>query len=228
MASSTVPSRDRVEPGSVNVPPLAEWPATSTSESADPKQVAQTVVNTFEDALHVKDHSKIVNLFLQKDSFWRDHLALSWDLRTLQGRDKIHSYLRSSATPLTKVEIDFSSTFRAPRFSPIDALWGDVKGILFFIRFETKIGRGQGYITLAEKNGEWKIFTVSTVLTELKGFEEPVNGRRTKGVQHGGNPDRKNWRETREVQDEFLDQDPAVLIIGERGFSIVYIQQFSY
>lgn len=213
--NGSVPSRERVEPGSVNITPLAKesFPATSKSESVEADKVSGAVISAVNDALSKKDYLTVASLFLKDNSFWRDHLSATWELRTIQGSDKIYSYLKSSATPLTKVEIDTSEKNRVPTFGQIDG-WGDVKGIQFYITFETDIGRGRGMVRLAEDHGVWKIFTLSTTLSELKGFEEPTGKRRTKGVKHGGNPERKNWRETRDAEGEFTDSDPTVLIIG--------------
>lgn len=212
--NKSVPSHQRVEPGSVNIPPFTNFPSTSTSESVDGAKTAQNVIDSFNDALSQRDYTRVADLFISDNGFWRDHLALTWELRTLQGRDQIIDYLGSSTMPITRVEIDTSSASRSAHFGPIDA-WGDVKGIGFFIQFETDIGRGEGVVRLAEENGSWRIFTLSTVLTELKGYEEPTKKRRTKGVQHGGNPDRKNWQETREAEANFDHTEPRVLIIGE-------------
>lgn len=213
LTDSSLPSCDRVEPGSVNIPPLVDFPATSTQETVDANRVARDIIAKFNDALAKKDNPLLSKLFLKDVSFWRDHLALTWSLRTIQSREKILLYLNDSITRLRTVDIDSSSAFRAPHFGPIDA-FGDVKGIQFFIQFETEVGRGEGVVSLAEENGEWSIFTISTVLTELKGYEELVGKRRAKGVEHGGNPDRKNWMETREEDAEFKVRDPTVLIIG--------------
>jgi hypothetical protein len=215
--NGSVPSRERVEPGSVNIPPLAKesFPTTSTSESVEANKVAGAVIDAVNVALSRKDYLTVASLFLNESGFWRDHLSATWELRTLQSSDKIYSYLKSSATPLTKVEIDTSEKNRVPTFGPIDG-WGDVKGIQFYITFETDVGRGRGMVRLAEDHGVWKIFTLSTTLEELKGFEEPTGKRRTKGVKHGGNPERKNWRETRDAEGEFTDSGPKVLIIGEQ------------
>ncbi|KAF2249574.1 FAD/NAD(P)-binding domain-containing protein [Trematosphaeria pertusa] len=206
------PSSQRCEPGSVNIP-LGSYPETSKSESVDAAKVAQDVISSLTDALSKKDYTSLAKLFLDDKSYWRDHLALTWELRTLKGGENISKYLEASTTPLTKVEVDSSSAFRAPKFGPIDA-WGDVNGISSFITFETDVGRGQGVMTLAEEGGKWKIFTLYTALTELKGYEEPVRHKRAKGVQHGGDPNRKNWKEKRDAQTEFKDSDPQVLIIG--------------
>ncbi|KAF2268678.1 FAD/NAD(P)-binding domain-containing protein [Lojkania enalia] len=206
------PSSQRVEPGSVNIP-LAEFPASSQSTSVDTAKVANDIIKKFNEALSKKDYSGLSTLFLEDNSWLRDHLALTWELHTVKGRDNILQFLKSSTVPLTKLEIDTSAAFRGPKFGPIDA-WGDVKGIQFYTKFETGVGRGKGLIKLAEEGGQWKIFTIFTTLQELKGFEEPTGHRRAKGVQHGGNPDRKNWKETREAEANFEGSDPKVLIIG--------------
>jgi hypothetical protein len=210
---SNIPSRERVEPGSVNITPFTAFPPTVTSEDVDASKIAQDLVCTFNDALSKKDFSSVAKLFLKDNGFWKDHLALNWELRTLQGQDKILNYLKNSKNSITKLEIDGSASHKAPKIDNIDA-WGDVKGVQCFVRFETEIGRGQGVLSLAEEKGVWKIFVLSTVLKELKGHEEPVGHRRTKGVQHGGNPGRKNWRETREAEANFEGTEPRVLIIG--------------
>lgn len=211
-AAVAIPSHERPEPGSVNIP-IGAYPGTAISKDVDAGAVAEKIVHSFNSALSQKDYDAIVNLFL-KDSYFRDHLALTWKLRTVKGPENILDYLKTARNPLTKIQIDKSSAFRSPTNGPIDA-WGDVHGIQFFITFETEIGEGLGTVRLAEtKEGEWKIFTFAATLRELKASPEPVNHRRTKGVEHGGNPERKTWLETREAEKEFVGTDPTVLIIG--------------
>ncbi|ORY16917.1 dimethylaniline monooxygenase (N-oxide forming) [Clohesyomyces aquaticus] len=208
-----IPSKDRVEPGSVNIP-LGTYPATAKSTDIDAEKVALTIFSSINKYLSTKDTTGLASLFLDDISYWRDHLALSWSLRTIKTRSKIAEFLAGSKTPLLSVTLDKGSAFKSPHAGPIDA-WGDVKGIQFFIKFETEVGNGRGVVNLAEeKEGVWKIFTVFTALQELKGHEERVGSRRPQGVVHGGNPDRKNWRETREAEREFKDSEPKVLIIG--------------
>ena len=206
------PSSERVEPGSVNIA-LGNYPATSNNSSVDATKVAQDVVARLTNAASRKDSDGISKLFLDDISYWRDHLGLSWDLRTLKGSRPIAGYVGASKTRIEKIEVDATTPYKAPKYGPIDS-WGDVNGIQSFITFETGLGRGQGVVALAEERGEWKIFTIYTVLTELKGFEEPVYHRRTKGVKHGGDPTRKNWRERREAESNLEDVEPKVLIIG--------------
>jgi cation diffusion facilitator CzcD-associated flavoprotein CzcO len=206
------PSSQRVEPGSANIP-VGEYPATSNSSSVDAHKVVQELLASLTDAVSRKDSEGIAKLFLKDKSYWRDHLALGWDLRTLKGSDRISDYVKASTAKLAKIDVDASAPHKAPRYGPIDA-WGDVNGITSFITFETELGRGQGVLALAEENEQWKIFTIYTLLTELKGFEEPTHRRRTQGVKHGGDPTRKNWKERREAESNLEDVEPKVLIVG--------------
>ncbi|KFY52290.1 hypothetical protein V496_08552 [Pseudogymnoascus sp. VKM F-4515 (FW-2607)] len=205
-----VPSHERVEPGSVNIP-LGRFPASASSIPSDPEKISDCLIATLNQHLTNKDSVSIAGLFLQ-DGYWRDHLALTWDLHTLKGRESITKFL-SEGHRLIKIEIDKSSTYRAPHVGPIDG-FGDVTGIEFFVLVETDIGSGRGVARLAEEDGQWRIFTLYTALQELRGFEEPLNNRRTKGAEHGGRADRKNWAEKRAADANFEDKDPAVLIVG--------------
>jgi thioredoxin reductase len=210
VGDTSIPSSERPETGSVNIP-FGALPPSSTNPSVDAREVANDVIARFNDALSKQDHAAVAGLFLKETSYWRDHLALNWELRTVKGSQNIEQYLQSSKVRLAKIDVATSTEFRAPKFGPIDG-WGDANGINFFITFETDVGRGEGVVNLAEENGQWKIFTIYTLLKELKGHEEPINHRRTKGVKHGGDPARKNWKEQRDAEKEEID--PTVLILG--------------
>lgn len=206
------PSAQRVEPGSVNIP-LGTYPATSTSTNVDAAKVAKELLSDLAKAVCKQDSGSVAALFLRDNSYWRDHIALTWELRTLKGSDDISRFVASSTSPLTKLDIDTSEPHRQPVFGPIDGV-GEVNGIVAYFTFETHVGRGRGILNLAEVDGAWKIFTIYTGLTELKGYEEPTGKRRTKGVQHGGDPNRKNWRERREAESNMENVEPVVLIVG--------------
>ncbi|KEF51107.1 uncharacterized protein A1O9_12830 [Exophiala aquamarina CBS 119918] len=203
-------SKDRCVPGSVNIP-LAKWPKTAESTSVPPDEVADKVVQSINASLQREDTQAIADLFLE-DGYWRDHLALSWDMHTLKGRGKIASFL-AQRCPLTNFEIDRSTAYRSPQLGAFDGT-GDVKGIQFFTNFTSRAGAGQGVVRLAEKDGKWQIFTFFTVLRNISGHEELVNHRRPKGVEHGGKIDRKNWQERRTQDFDFENKDPVVLVVG--------------
>lgn len=207
-------SKDRVETSSVNIP-LAQLPATLSSEAIDAEKIADDVIHKLNTALSARDYKSLSELFLPEHSYWRDHIAASWDTRTLKGREKICSFLTEGCL-ITEVTVDKSSAWRKPQIGAIDG-FGDVKGVQFYITFETEIGRGRGVAKLAEAEGKWLIFTLFTSLEELKGHEEPLNERSAKGVEHGGKPNRKNWQERRNGERDFEDSEPAVLIIGKES-----------
>jgi hypothetical protein len=219
----STPSSERVVPGSTNLPP-APWPATAVSTTVDTDAIAQRTIAAFNDALTKKDYDAVATLFFPDNdasgatAFWRDHLALSWELRTLKGREKIKEFLAASQAGVVKLEVDDSSAMRRPQVANFRPK-GDVKGVQFFVRFESAVGVGRGLVRLVEvEGGEWKIWTLFTTLEELKGFEERKGARREVGVQHGGLIGRRNWAERRRDEGEFEGTEPQVLIIGR--FSI--------
>jgi thioredoxin reductase len=218
VGDTSIRSSERPETGSVNIP-LGKYPATSTNESVDTQEVASEIVARFNDALAKQDHAAIADLFLKDISYWRDHLALTWDLRTVKGSAGVKQYLDSNKVRLSKIEVNESSEFKVPKFGPIGAN-DEVNGIKLFITFETSIGRGDGVIDLAEENGHWKVFTLYTLLKELKGHEEPLGHRRTRGVKHGGDPARKTWKESRDAEKEGIDPKVLILGAGQGGLTV--------
>lgn len=204
------PSAQRIEPGSFIHPPHP-WPASATDDAVDAAAIADQTIAAVNRALDAKNVDDLVNTFAQ-DCFWRDHVAVSWQLRTLHGGHQIRAFLEKQCH-LTKVDIDTTSDLRKPQttnFAPA----GDAKGIYFYTRITTQFGSGRGIVRMIQEGAEWKIWTMFTVLEELKGHEEPVGPRRPNGVEHGGKPGRKNWLERRESTADFVDSEPEVLIIG--------------
>ncbi|KAJ0159434.1 putative indole-3-pyruvate monooxygenase YUCCA10, partial [Colletotrichum tanaceti] len=213
MAAVTYAKSERVEPGSASLPPRA-YPPSVRSTSVDAAKVAADVVGALNAALRSENHGDLARLFVS-DGYWRDHLALSWDLRTLKGRDKIQSFLGGRPCRLKEVSVDASTPFRAPRLAPVDA-HGKVQCLQFFIQASTEVGPAEGVVRLVESGeGEgWEIFTLFTALRELKGHEEPLRHRREKGVEHVRQRESKNWKEKREDSINYVDSEPTVLIVG--------------
>lgn len=211
---STTASSQRLEPGSVNI--LAcPWPATTTNETVDAAATATKIIDSLNQRLASRDFQSLSELFVE-DGYWRDHLAISWSLRTLKGRNNIVEFLTQQC-PLTKVELDTSSEFRKPRvvgFAPA----GDSKGINFFTKFTTQHGSGRGVVRLVDQGGEWKIWTFYTALDEISGHQEPIGPNRPDGVKHGATPGRKNWLDRRQDEENFTGTEPDVLIIGKSSF----------
>lgn len=211
-----LPSSQRPEPGSINLE-IAQWPKRAADGPVDAYGTAKEVVLTLNSYLGKAPSREaaegVASLFRDGECYWRDHLALSWDLRTLKGRDRIAEYLQDNSG-LTSVSVDDSTAWRAPKFTPLNPEQTS-KGILLYITFTTRLGAGRGVARLAEDDtGSWKIWTLLTSLEELKGFEEPIGPRRPNGAQHGCHRARTNWLDRRNEESAFGDRDPDVLIIG--------------
>ncbi|PYI03698.1 FAD/NAD(P)-binding domain-containing protein [Aspergillus sclerotiicarbonarius CBS 121057] len=203
-------SKIHVERGSFNVP-VGKFPQTCSSTDVNAAQVASQLVEKINAALTKGDVQAISNLFLE-DGFWRDHLCLTWDFHTAKGKDDISNLLKSGRLP-SKIEIDSSSPFKGPYVGPIDA-FGEVTGVLFFITLSDSLRKGRGLIRLAEKDGEWKIFTFFTTMVGFVDHAEAVDHQRPLGAQHGENLDRKNWQDRRTADINAEGKSPTVLVVG--------------
>jgi hypothetical protein len=220
-----VPSHMRTVPGSINIP-AAKFPCPPKLPSPPDiniHHVVEATVASVNKALEQKSYASLTALFAQ-DGYWRDHLALSWDFRTVHGPPQILQYLKDCSRSkdgfrLQQITSDSGGT-KGPKLVPIDAA-GTITGIQFFFTCQTVLGTGRGLARLVEQEGgEWRLFTLYTRLEELDGFEEPVGARRSKGVEHGGKPGRQNWAERRSAASNFeAGDDPAVVVVGKSTLS---------
>lgn len=200
----------QIAPGSVNVH-IPAWPKDLSNKSVDADSEATKLIGSLNLALDRGDNSAVAKLFLD-DGYWRDHLCVTWDLRTMKGSSKIKGFLDGGHN-LKKIEIDRSNPDFAPKVAAFDPK-ATTSGIQFFTNVTTDHGSGRGFVNMVEDSGEWKIFTCFTTLKELTGFEEAIGNNRPQGVQHGAIPSRKNWLDRRKDEKEFRDQSPDVLVIG--------------
>ena len=186
-----IPSYNRVEPGSCQLK-TASYPQVTTEKDVDARNVALDWTKQFAEALNT-DLSAIRQLFLAQ-SYWRDHLGLSWDYHTLEGPDVIISFLQNAPNGcrIKAVQVDDSNDFRKPNLGAVD-FNGKIKGITSFLTLESDVGRGRGLVRLVQdaSDGSWKAYTLYTAMHELKGHEETIKSRRPHGVEHGGKPGRK-------------------------------------
>ncbi|WP_214405689.1 flavin-containing monooxygenase [Pseudonocardia lacus] len=171
-------------------------PAATTS----PAQRVDRWLADFEAALTARDVERAAGLFAPT-CFWRDLIAFTWNLKTVEGRDGVTDLL---ANVLDTVD---PSGFRATE-EPTEA--GGVTEA--WIEFETGVGRGRGHLRLTDE-GAW---TLLTTLHELKGHEEPQGSERPKGVQHGATKDRVTWKEARDadLNEMGRTRQPYVVVVG--------------
>ena len=176
----------------------AERPGTTGS----PADRTDAWLAAFEDALTARDVDRAAGMFAAT-SFWRDLIAFSWNMTTVEGPDGVRDLL--GATLETTDPRGFRTTEEPTEADGVTTAW---------IEFETAVGRGRGHLRLQEEGS--RAFTLLTTLYELKGHEEPLRERRPMGAEHGANKHRLTWRERREQEEAGLGTtvQPDVLVVG--------------
>jgi putative flavoprotein involved in K+ transport len=154
----------------------------------------------FESALAARDVRAATAMFAV-DSYWRDLVSFTWNIKTVEGRDGVASMLDACLNDTDPA--GFRTTETPAEADGVTEAW---------IEFETATGRGKGHLRLTDE-GAW---TLLTSLHEIKGFEEPQCEQRPKGVQHGKITGRRSWAEERAVEQARLghERQPYVVVIG--------------
>ena len=202
-------------------PSAAIYPQLSLPNDVKTDTVAEEWITSFRQFLQNNDICPPKDVFFD-ESYWRDHLCLSWDFHTWHGPDKISCFLhrQQKGCRLRQVSIDRSDLNKTPKLVPIDHN-GNVHGIQVFIGIETDVGTGKGLVRLLYEveSRKWKAFTLYTALYELRGHAETVRHRRPSGLVYrlpGAPTEYHSWREMRTAQERFeASLEPTVLIIGE-------------
>ena len=107
------------------------------------------------------------------DSHWRDVLALTWQIKTVDGSDAILRELRAHAGRAQPARFRIAPNRTAPR----QVTRAGTNAIEAIFTFETADGRGSGVLRLmpdAADGDTLKAWTLLTTLDELKGFEEQL------------------------------------------------------
>ena len=135
------------------------------------------------------------------DSYWRDLVSFTWNLKTAEGPQQIQAMLE--ATVPNAKPLNFAIQGEGSEAGGVTESW---------FTFETATGRGRGHLRLIGG----KAWTFLTTLQELKGFEEKRREQRIKGVEHGVQKDRKSWLEARQEEERTLgfQKQPYVVVIG--------------
>lgn len=164
----------------------------------------QDWIGAFSAALTQRDIPAVIALF-QPDSYWRDLLAFTWNIKTMEGRAAIAEMLNASLA--STAPSDWAIT-------DIPETEGDATTVR--ISFQTATAHGVGQLTL--KNG--LCHTLLTATEDLKGHEEPRGKSRVQGIVHKADRKRQTWREAREAETTRMghqDQPYALIIGGGQG-----------
>jgi cation diffusion facilitator CzcD-associated flavoprotein CzcO len=173
----------------------------------------------FEAALAQQDDGALEALF-HTESYWRDALALTWDLVTFSGAEAIATELKARARHAAPTGFKIDPRRMAPRH----VTRAGTNAIEAMVSFETAEGRGNGVVRLipAAGDGAPKAWTLFTGLDELKGHEERVGKARPTGQSYSRDFRGPNWLDLRKSAAEYAGRDPAVLVVGggQAGLSI--------
>ncbi len=161
--------------------------------------VAAEWLAQFERALSAGSVDAVLELFVE-ECFWRDFVALSWNVKTFEGKPAIAGLL--TANLATVAPHGFTLT-HAERKDGLTEAWFD---------FSTASGKGRGIVRLAGARAH----TLLTTLQSLDGFKEALGPERPKGVRHGADRGRETWSEARARETAALGTSvqPYCLIIG--------------
>jgi putative flavoprotein involved in K+ transport len=184
--------------------PARDDVATPDAAPDTPQSSVDAWLARFEAALATRDVAAAAALFAT-DSYWRDLVAFTWNITTVEGR--------AGVTDLLEHTLESTGARGFVTEEPPDEAGGVLTA---WIRYETEVGRGRGLLRLVEEDGQDRAFTLLTTLYELKGFEEPRGTHRPLGAEHGASKHRTTWKERQQQEAESLGSttQPYVLVIG--------------
>ncbi|MGA1318035.1 MAG: flavin-containing monooxygenase [Rubrivivax sp.] len=172
--------------------------------SSTPTQRATGWLQAFGAAL-ASDQPAQASALFDTDSYWRDLVAFTWNIRTQEGPAAIADMLAARAADTAAS--NFALEGEATEADGVVDAW---------FTFETRVARGRGHLRLKATPAGDRAWTLLTTMTELKGFEEKKGTRRIAGAEHGVHKHRKSWAELRQEEQARLghEEQPYVVIIG--------------
>ena len=172
--------------------------------SSTPTQRATGWLQAFGAAL-ASDQPAQASALFDTDSYWRDLVAFTWNIRTQEGPAAIGEMLAARAADTAAS--NFALEGEATEADGIVDAW---------FTFETRVARGRGHLRLKATPAGDRAWTLLTTMTELKGFEEKKGTRRIAGAEHGVHKHRQSWAELRQQEQARLgvEEQPYVVIIG--------------
>ncbi len=169
-------------------------------DAQSPVGKVETWLAHFNEALATQNMEALKGLFAE-DCYWRDLVAFTWNIKTMEGRDAIAEMAGSVLGDVRPCNWQIEGD--ASEADGITEAW---------LTFETDAVRGKGHVRLNDQ-GCW---TLLTTAQELKGHEEAKGPTRPHGVTHGAFKDRETYAEAREREARELGytKQPYVVIVG--------------
>ncbi|PFG51297.1 putative flavoprotein involved in K+ transport [Marinobacter sp. LV10R520-4] len=163
-------------------------------------QQARQWLDNFEETLNSDNPAQAADMF-EDNGFWRDLVTMTWNIKTMEGRDAIRDMLSATAKQARPANWQISEE-ATEQDGVIDA----------WVSFETVDAIGKGHLRLRDG----KAWTLLTTMQELKEYPEKRKFRRPKGAEHGASKSRKTWLETQQDEQQELgySRQPYCVIIG--------------
>lgn len=192
-------------------------PMDGMAHGGQAEAAARAWLEAFAAALESRQAAPLAALFA-RDSHWRDILAFTWDLRTASGAEAIAARM----LPLLARMAPRDPVLAPGRTPPRLVTRAGVEAIEAIFQFQTAIGPCHGVVRLVEEAGSFRAWTLMTSLTDIRGHEDPADGRRWQQVDWRRNFGGENWLDRRNRARAYDDRDPAVLVVGaaQAGLSV--------
>jgi cation diffusion facilitator CzcD-associated flavoprotein CzcO len=156
----------------------------------------------------------------QRDGYWRDLLAFTWNIQTIRGAEDIAGTLLKYAgeAEASQFQIDLERT--PPRL--VTRAGQQIIEAIF--SFKTAWGAGSGVVRLDPENhgsDTLKAWTLLTALEDIKGTGDAAGGRQH-DKPYARDFSGPNWFDDRQAAIAFVDREPDVLVVGagQAGLSI--------
>lgn len=168
----------------------------SVSDDFDALVCAQNWLSRFSDAVKANDVTGVLATFHPK-GWWRDVIALTWDIRAFHSSANIERFLNDRLVVTNfSVSSGVSTAFQENPYP--DLVW-----IIAQFAFTTVAGSGTATAFLVPAStDEWQAFIFSTNLDSIKDLQEHTE------------PGMDPIPDAPTCEQAFEDQDPEVLIVG--------------
>ena len=181
-------------------------------------RVAQAWLDKFAHAVQTHEAGLISELFLG-EGYWRDILALTWDLRTFSGPQRIEQGLIAALSQRTPGNFALESAtiqiFKRKGFG---------QTIETYFTFETDIAKCRGHLRLLlapEPENTWKAWTLFTSMQDLTGYEERAGELRPIAFDgHHGATEREYSAQAHAQRYETTDPDTVIIGGAQAGLTL--------
>jgi cation diffusion facilitator CzcD-associated flavoprotein CzcO len=192
-------------------------PLDGISIASSAEAAANTWLSDFVAALASADVGRIAALFAD-ECHWRNILAFTWNLHTTSGAALIAKRMVPTLARVAPRNLGLALGRTPPR----RVIRAGTEAVEAIFTFETSVGPCTGVVRLVSETGRPRAWTLMTSLDEIRGHEDPANGKRWQDVDWKRNFGGENWLDRRNKARAYADRDPAVLVVGaaQAGLSV--------